>query len=398
MKQYRLMMLGASTAQLPIILKAVEMGHYVITVDNIPDNIGHQFSHQSVDCSTVDRNGVCKIAGELNIDGIVTFASDVATSTVSFVAACLHLYGCELTIAETLSNKAKFRLFQQKQRLNHPRFFISQTNKRLFEQCLDLKAPLIFKPVDTSGSRGITKIDEVTSSNCQKAFVDAQQFSVSQKVSIEEFVGGTDVSGDGFLIKGQLCAAVSQKYKQGFIPTGHRFPSNISNEDQARIFTEVSTTCHALGYTDGPIDFDVKITNDYVVIIELSPRLGGNGIPELIKLNTEFDLIEMTVRYALGESCFLPEKITSINSCGSWVFGSKKSGIIEYIASVEEMKVQVKELIECRFNYQIGEEVAAFKHSGNSLGYVIFDCKSEKDYNNVVARIETAMQLSVVDR
>lgn len=396
MKQNRLMILGASTTQLPIIFKAVEMGHYVITVDNVPDNIGHQFSHQSIDCSTVDHHGVCKIAEGLNIDGIVTFASDIATTTVSYVAASLKLQGCELIIAEILSNKANFRLFQQKQTLNHPGFFISQTNERLSEKCLTLNAPLIFKPIDTSGSRGITKIDEVTTIHCQKAFAYAQQFSVSEKVSVEEFVEGVDVSGDGFLINGQLCAAVSQKYKQGFTPIGHRFPTNISDEEQASIFTEVSATCRALDYTDGPIDFDVKITNKQVVIIEMSPRLGGNGIPELIRQNTQFDLIEMTLHYALGETCVLPENIPSLNGCGSWIFGSKKAGKIRNIASLEEMKAQVEELIECRFNDQIGDEVSVFEHSGNSLGYAIFDCSSDKDYHHVIARLESAMQLNVI--
>ncbi len=68
--------------QLSIILKAIEMDFYVITVDNLPNNIGHQFSHQSANCSTVDLDGVCKVAEELGIDGIVTFASDITTITV----------------------------------------------------------------------------------------------------------------------------------------------------------------------------------------------------------------------------------------------------------------------------------------------------------------------------
>jgi biotin carboxylase len=392
------MILGASMAQLPIILKAVEMGCYVITIDNIPQNIGHQFSHQSVDCSTVDRAGVCKIAQDLNIDGIVTFASDVATSTVAFVATSLQLSGCELRVAETLSNKANFRLFQQQQQLNHPQFFICKNRDEMDAHYLKIEAPLLFKPTDTSGSRGVTLVDTVNLSHYQKAFSYAHGFSRSGYVSVEEFIGGVDVSGDGFLVNGQLWAVISKKYKRGFIPTGHLFPTDLSAQDQQRVFAEVSAVCLAIGYSDGPVDFDVKISDKRVVVIEMSPRLGGNGIPELTLHHTNVDLIEMTICYALGKKNVLPEKTTPVNGCGSWVFGSEISGTIQSIASENELKKQVKELIACRFNDQIGDTVSSFEHSGNSLGYALFNCPTESDYLSIVARLQSAMQLNVVEQ
>ncbi len=114
-----------------------------------------------------------------------------------------------------------------------------------------------------------------------------------------------DVSGDGFLLDGRLCAIVTQKYKQGFIPAGHSFPTQLSLTDQARVFEEVTETCQALGYRDGPVDFDVNISAERVVVIEMSPRLGGNGIPELIRRSTDVDLMDLTIRYALGRLvCF----------------------------------------------------------------------------------------------
>ena len=390
------MILGASNAQLPIILKAIEMGFYVITIDNLPNNIGHQFSHQSVNCSTVDLDGVCKVAEELNIDGIVTFASDIATTTVAFVAASLQLQGCKVKIAEILSNKANFRQFQQQHNFNRPDFFIEKTLNGLEEKSLNLKSPLIFKPVDTSGSRGITKVEDINETNCRNAFSYAQQFSRSGAVSVEEFITGVDVSGDGFLKNGQLYAVVSQKYKRGFIPIGHRFPTNISTENQALIFSEIIKTCQVLGYTDGPIDFDVKISNKRVVVIEMSPRLGGNGIPELIKQSAGVDLVEMTLDYALGNQYSFPETTLS-KGCASWIFGSEIAGEIEYIASTNEIKNKVKELFECRLNYKIGGVIPAFEHSGNSMGYALFDCPSENDYNSIIMRLQSALELRLVN-
>ncbi len=397
MKQKRLMILGASNSQLPIILKAVELGYHVITVDNVPENIGHRFSHQNVNCSTLDYKSVCQIAYEHKINGIVTFASDVATKAVAYVAEQLSLPGCQIDIAETLSNKANFRQFQKNQNIVYPRFFIRRTYHGILEACSSLKAPILFKPVDTSGSRGMIKLDAVTEMACYEAFKTAQFYSRSNTVSIEEFIEGTDVSGDGFLFDGQLFAMVSQKFQQGFVTIGHRFPTLLSEQDQQRILSEVALVCQKAGYRYGPVDFDVKISDQQVVVIEMSPRLGGNGIPELIRYHTGIDLIKMTLRYTLGENIEFPDQVKPVQDCGSWVFGSETAGLIEDYAPLEELQAKVPELLLCRFNRQPGDRVEAFEHGGNSLGYALFNDDKYQDYISMVKKLKVAMRLSICE-
>lgn len=395
MQQAKLMVLGASSAQLPIIRTAVALGCYVITVDNVPDNIGHQFSQQSISCSTVDKMAILAFARELNIDGIVTFASDIATAAVAYVAENLNLTGCTFNVAEVMSNKASFRLFQQAQQLRYPAFFIADQFADVEQHFSTLKPPLIFKPVDTSGSRGITKVDVPNLDQYRQAFSYAQQFSRAGVVSVETFIEGVDVSGDGFLLAGELCAIVTQKYKHGFIPTGHSFPTQLSVTDQARVFAEVRQTCAALGYLNGPVDFDVKISATQVVIIEISPRLGGNGIPELIRRSTGVDLIDLTVRYALGKLETIPASMTVKQPCGSWVFGTDVAGCMTHIATEAHLKANMPELFEYVINYQIGDYVPHFEHSGNCLGYALFDCSRDIPYPQAIKCLQAAMQLQV---
>jgi hypothetical protein len=249
--------------------------------------------------------------------------------------------------------------------------------------------------VDTSGSRGISRVDLHDLAGYRTAFEYAQRFARSKVVCIEEFVQGIDVSGDGFLINGQLCSVITQKYKRGYIPIGHSLPTNLSVEDQARVYAEVVRTCQALGYTDGPIDFDVKVSPERVVVIEMSPRLGGNGIPKLILRATGVDLIEATVQQALGQTSILPARLRVINRCGSRVFGSEYIGRLEHVASTEDMQAQFPEIFDYLFSYKTGEEVPSFDHSGNSLGYALFDCPPEVEYCDMVERIEQAMQLRI---
>jgi len=78
MKRKRLLVLGAGLFQLSGIRKAVKRGYEVITLDNNPSNIGHNYSHRSINCSTTDRDRVLRHAERLRVDGICTFSSDAA--------------------------------------------------------------------------------------------------------------------------------------------------------------------------------------------------------------------------------------------------------------------------------------------------------------------------------
>ena len=142
----RLLILGAGAGQLPAILKAVELGLFVITADYLPENIGHKFSNQSVNCSTVNKAGILAAAKGLDIDGITTIASDVATATVAYVAGNLGLPGCSLRTAEAMSNKAEFRRAQYEQGLSSPAFLAGQEFSEIEQRLLLLKPPLMFKP------------------------------------------------------------------------------------------------------------------------------------------------------------------------------------------------------------------------------------------------------------
>ncbi|MBL7086352.1 MAG: hypothetical protein ISS28_04565, partial [Candidatus Cloacimonetes bacterium] len=135
----KIMILGAGYNQLPAIKKAVELGLYVITVDYLPDNIGHKYSHRYVNCSTTDRECVLKYATELKIDGIMTLASDVATTTVAYVAEKLGINGSGYEIAKIMSNKSLFRSFQKKNKLAHPGFIYGKDYLKIEKEVVSLK-------------------------------------------------------------------------------------------------------------------------------------------------------------------------------------------------------------------------------------------------------------------
>jgi carbamoylphosphate synthase large subunit len=393
------MILGAGPNQLPGIKKAVNSGFKVFSVDNIPDSIGHKHSHQYVNCSTVDKKGVLRAAEALNVDGIVTFASDVAMPTVGYVTAQLGLTGPGQSVTETMANKHRFRVFQRENRLNHPNFVTAERREDLARQISNLTPPLLFKPVDTSGSRGISMVSKPDPASCALAFEYAKGYSRSKTVCVEQYVEGSDVSGDGILSDGRfMFAAITKKYKRDLLVTGHRIPTDISTDDQYRVIAEVVKTCIAIGYMDGPLDFDVRISKDQVTVLELSPRLGGNGIPMIIERATGVDLFSAAIQLSLGYKVSLPEKVEINRSCGAIIFGSDTDGILKHIAADQEILDAVPEIFGYHLSFKIGDEVPIFTHGGNSLGYALFDCPPQETYTSIIARIKNALQIRVSNK
>lgn len=392
----RLLILGAGPFQAPAIRKAAALGCHVITVDYLPDNIGHQYGHQYVNLSTVDKEGVLQAARDLRIDGICTFSSDVAVPTVAYICEQLGLPGASSAAAETMATKNRFRAFLRDAHLTCPAFLSSDSFEDIAEGLHKLKAPIVVKPVDTSGSRGITRIDRIDPSACHAAFLKAQGYSRSKIVCVEEFVPGTEVGGDAILVNGRVAfIAITHKHLHGFVVTGHSLPTNIAQHDQARVIQQIEAICSALGYRSGPLNFDAIVSVDSITMLEMSARNGGNGIPAVIQRATGVDVEQAAIHLALGVMPCLPDHAGVKNGAGSFVFGSLTCGRLERICPPSELQLHVPEVFEVHYTKQLGDYIEPFEHNGNLIGFVLFDCSDATDYERVTERISDALDLAI---
>jgi len=393
----RLMILGAGPHQLPLVRRAVELGCHVITVDYLPENVGHRLSHQYVNASTVDVPAILSAARQLRIEGITTFGSDPATPTVAAVAAALGLPGPPVAVARVMTDKGRFHEFQQVRGLDGPVSFALDEGEVLSELPAQPRAPVVVKPADASGSRGVVRLEQFDLDKLSVAAEQARQFSRTGRVCVESCVDGIHTSGDGLLCDGRFdLVLLTDKFRRGFVVTGHALPSGISQGDRQRILAEVERTCAALGYSDGPLDFDVVFTPERVAVIEMSPRLGGNGIAQLISRATGFDLLEANLYYALGKE--IPPATAHqqiVQPCGSLIFGSSTAGRLREIVEESELRTRVPEVFDYYCGYRPGDGVEAFTHGGASLGHVLFDLPVAGSYQAMADRIGEVLGLEV---
>ena len=390
------MILGAGLFQLPAIKKAKKLGYCVITVDHTPDNPGHQYSHHYVNCSTVDKIGVLRAAKELQIDGICTFASDVAIPAVGYVCDALGLNGPSLQVAETFSQKHLFRAFLKQHDQLCPDYMVgssfSEVESFIAERDNEGRK-FLAKPVDTSGSRGVSMFYASQKNQAERSFEFAKQFSRSGLVCVEEFIEGEEVGGDGLLRNGKFeFIAITHKHLEGFIVQGHSLPPNLDPVDRARVIGALEDTCARLGYSNGPLNFDVMVSPSAIHIIEMSPRNGGNGLPAVIQRHYGVDLELMTLQMAVGDTLVIPKINDDPSSCGSLVIGSSKAGILDSITDLETLRSSLSGVYELTCTAHSGDAISALDHNGNSLGYVLFE---SEDYEEAVAAINQSLQIKL---
>jgi biotin carboxylase len=380
--QKRILFLGGSKFQIPPIKYAKEQGHYVITCDYLPDNPGHLYADEYHNISTTDIEAILELSRKLKIDGIVAYASDPSAATQAYVANAMGLPSNPFASVMILSRKDYFRTFLAKHDFLVPKSKSFERIKESISWFDSLKKPIIVKPVDSSGSKGVTKIYE--KEELEVAFNYALEFSRAKRVVIEEFFerDGYQIAGDGFVVNGKLvfrCWANEHfdKHCNPFVPIGESFPSIMSKYTLQQAQEETQRLLDLLEIQYGALNFDFHYNrNGDFSFLELGPRNGGNLIPEVIKYATGVDLVKYTVDAALGLDCSDLTMQEVEGYYASYMLHAIEDGIVKEIWYSDEIK---KNIIEETLFIKSGDEVKKFDGSNHTLGTMIMKFDSEDE-------------------
>ncbi|MCC5894483.1 MAG: ATP-grasp domain-containing protein [Alkalibacterium sp.] len=303
----KLLLLGGSPHQLPAIEYAKNKGIYTILCDYLTDNPGQYIADKFYLTSTTDKNAILEVGRKESIDGIISYASDPAAPTAAFVAEKLGLASNPLKSVEILAYKDRFREYLLNNGFFSPKAK-SFTDKYIAKnQIGDFLFPILIKPIDSSGSKGITKIYSMT--DFDTAFDNAIKTSRDKVVIVEEFVeqehpymvGGDIYVDNGKVVYWGLLNCHRNYSVNALIPIGKSYPLLIEDEKTDRIKTTVQRLISELNIKFGGFNLECIVDkNNNVFLIELGPRNGGNYIPEFLKEINKVDMIAATVEHALG--------------------------------------------------------------------------------------------------
>lgn len=380
----RILFLGASYFQLRPIRYAKQAGHYVITCDNRPDNPGHKLADESHNISTTDHQGVLKLALSLGIDGVVCYASDPAAPTAAYVAEKMKIPGNPYMSVLTMVQKDFWRKFQEKELFPHPKRYTTTS------ECLQF--PVVVKPVDSSGSKGITVLQSVKGMN--DAVQHALKYSIRKEVIFEEYLPlqGYQVAGDGFVVDGKLVftGLMNEHFENGgIVPIGESFPYVGTKQVQEKIHTEIQHALDILEYRNGAINLDIRVYEDEVYLMEIGPRAGGNLIADVIYEATGVDLAEYVVKAVLGEDCSDLKQVEPKGYYASYMVHAPKDGIFNGVIA-EDLSIVSKNIF-----VKPGDKVQAFTGSHCTIGTMILKFEGQLDMTYKMGNMDKFVKVIV---
>ena len=377
----KISLLGGAMQQIPSILKAKELGYYTITCDYLPDNPGHRLADEYHNVSTTDKEAVLELAKKMKINGIVAYASDPAAPTAAYVAERLGLPGNPYESVSLLTQKDLFRNFLAEHGFNTPKAKGYDSYEDAVAEIGDFRLPVMVKPVDSSGSKGVVKVEDVA--NLNDAVTESLQYSRRKRFIVEEFIvkKGYQVSGDGFSVNGRLVFTsygnelYSGKGTREYVALGEFWPTLLTDEQKDKVDAELQRLITALGMKTSAYNIEVILDkDDNIYVLELGPRNGGSYIPQLIQYATGVDLVDYTLKAAVGEDCSKLKMAPTVGFVSNYMILSTKSGKFKRLAFDE--KFEKKNLLHSYCTYQEGDDVHAYQNTSHSLGTILFKASS----------------------
>ena len=401
MKQKKLMLLGGLRYLLPVIEEAHKLGVYVITADYLPNNIAHKYSDEYCNVSIIDKDAVLKAAQELQIDGILSHAVDPGVVSAAYVAEKMRLpFQCSYEATCILQDKSKFRKFLSENGFNCPN---AKGYNNIDDALKDVDYfhwPVIVKPVDSAGSKGVSKVDS------PEQLRTAIEFALSESHNghfiIEDFLEkeGLSAGSESFVVNGKLL--YNGIYDQFFdneavnpyAPSAEIWPSAKDEKYQNEIKSELQRLFTLLGVTTGLFNVEWRVCkNDKAYLMEVSPRAGGNRLAEMLNYAADVNINEAEVRKAVG----LPiQEIHEPNYKGHFaiqVLHADRAGIFDKIEIEETFKK--RHLLEEEIRVSKGDKVSPFTGANASIGTLFLRFESREELESALKNSTSWMKIQL---
>lgn len=373
----KLVIIGANDFQKKLVMKAKDLGYetHVFAWEEGATSKKEADFFYPVDITKKEE--ILKYVKKIKPLGICSIASDLAMPTVNYIAMKLNIIGNSIETTEFTTNKHKMRNIFYLNKLPSPNFsLVSMPEDLNFEF---LRFPLIIKPIDRSGSRGIYKVNSF--SEIESAIIKAKKVSFTDKVLVEEYVDGKEFSIE-YLSQdnSHQFLQITEKFTSGapnFIEKAHLSPARVSEFKKKEILEVIENALDALKIRNGASHSEIKITESGdIKIIEIAARMGGDYIgSDMVQISTGFDFVKNVINVAVNK------KAEEIN------IEESKIAIVGFILE-EKDKQRFEELIKkypkVIKEYNINSTISPVEDSSSRNGYFILEIKNKENLPEIL--------------
>lgn len=368
----KVVIIGANDFQNPLILKAKELGYETHVFAWKDGSIGEKTADYFYPISIVEKDKILEECKKIKPQAIASIGSDLASITVNYVANALSLPCNDPKNSLQCTNKYEMRKVFLENGVDVPKFAkLGETDKVDLE---NFEFPVIVKPTDRSGSRGIflcKNVEEV-----EKAIPISAELSFEKKAIVEEYITGNEYSCEGITQNGEHhIITFTKKYTTGaphFIETGHVEPSDLTEAQKEKATEIIKKALTALQVKNSASHAEFKVDeNGKIKIIEIGARMGGDCIgSHLVRISTGYDFVKMTLDVALGKKI----EFKKVNE--------PQNAIIKFIFDNEDIKKY--DIIKNKFpnaicyETEIKRDNLEITDSSSRKGFFILDVSNEK--------------------
>lgn len=385
----------------PVIDAAHKQGYYVITADYLPNNIAHKWSDEYCNISIIDKEAVLKEAQRLKIDGIMSFACDPGVVAASYVQNKMGLpsFG-PFESVEILQNKDKFRAFLAKNGFNVPQAKGFDSVDAAMEEIYWYPWPVIVKPTDAAGSKGVTRVDKAE--DLRPALEYAMEHSISGHIIVEEFIDkqGCSSDTDSFSEDGKLkfvsfCAQrFDAEATNPYTPAAYSWPSTFTKEQEEYLTSEIQRLITLLNLKTCVYNIEVRVApNGKPYIMELTPRGGGNRLCEMLRYATGVDMITAITRAMVGDPILEPIEQKPYN--GHWaeiILHADNDGVFDHLEISKDLPA---EIVEEDLWVEKGDKVEGFEGANNAIGTLVLKFQTAEELEKAITNQRSWLKVVV---
>ena len=395
MDKKSVLVFGVGELQISIITRAKAMGLFVVGIDPFEDAVAKGYCDAFEVVGGQDFEGTVAVAKKYNVSAIVTAATDKPLVMMARVAKEFKLPFYSKETAEWSTDK-----FQMKQRFIEGA--VPCARGRLIhraEEAQDLYFPLICKPRDNSGSRGVKLCRSL--SELDSCIKEALEVSKLDTVLVEEFIEGREFSIESLHYDGKSEVIQFTEKKTTEFPynveLGHQQPANLTDDQRNQISDIISKIASCMHFDNCPSHTELKINERGIFVIETSPRLGGDYITStLTPLSTGINLEDQLLHIALGE----PVDTTTgrVDKASAVCFFSLSEGKVKAIDSRINEVSKWPNVHSFHLKLKAGDTVNKITSSLNRYGQFIVTSDSREEVDSLVEKYEHQInQLIIVE-
>ena len=390
-KKKKVLLTGGSHSELPMIRALHEMGYFVITTGNNPEGLGHAEADLYEQGDFSNKEFVLELAKKHGVSGIVSGCNDFAYLSTAYACEKLGLPGPDsFDTAMLIHHKDSFRGALRASSLPLPESLTLKSEDQLEKVCEKLGFPMMIKPVDLTGGKGIRRCDNLQ--QAKAAFKKAMAATREDHLLAEQFIEGENHGASLLIRDGKVCFAFfdnEEYYLNPYLVSGAHYPADLGDGAKAEIIRQTERLAQQFILKDGLFHCQCITTRDKVYLIDPCRRAPGDLYLRLVELATGVDYSKAIVSAELGLGFDVPSPAVHRFIARECLM-SQEEGFYEGIRLREDLRRHLIEKLIWGRQGELIQDRLKYK-----AGILFFEFQDVNEMKNALTGLYDKMQLRV---